>query len=157
MTRRTRTSSHTPSIRSKWYSPSPSSRRTTWAYHVTARETSSALRAKRAARHHPQGGPAAPPLRYLFITDLFIYVFFFFYNQIRQDVGNSFFNHTSNPSLHYIFSLFQAVCCSDSKYCCPAGFTCDSRTASCSRINSNQLSWDTFFGDKRRDFVPRGL
>ncbi|XP_024913512.1 granulin b isoform X2 [Cynoglossus semilaevis] len=51
----------------------------------------------------------------------------------------------------------QAVCCSDSKYCCPAGFTCDSRTASCSRINSNQLSWDTFFGDKRRDFVPRGL
>lgn len=88
---------------------------------------------------------------------LYLCFFFFFTIKWWQDVGNSFFNHTSNPSLHYIFSLFQAVCCSDSKYCCPAGFTCDSRTASCSRINSNQLSWDTFFGDKRRDFVPRGL
>ncbi|KAI1884128.1 hypothetical protein AGOR_G00223260 [Albula goreensis] len=34
----------------------------------------------------------------------------------------------------------KAVCCSDMKHCCPAGYSCDPKTGSCSR--SGALRWD---------------
>ncbi|XP_054455244.1 granulin b [Anoplopoma fimbria] len=49
----------------------------------------------------------------------------------------------------------RAVCCSDSKHCCPAGFSCDLKVGGCSP--DAQLTWDTLIGDRRKDFVPRGL
>ncbi|XP_036408715.1 multiple epidermal growth factor-like domains protein 6 [Megalops cyprinoides] len=44
----------------------------------------------------------------------------------------------------------QAVCCSDMKHCCPAGFTCDPKGGSCSK--SARLRWDSWdmsFGARR--------
>ncbi|KAM9838109.1 granulin b isoform 2-T3 [Aulostomus maculatus] len=49
----------------------------------------------------------------------------------------------------------QAVCCSDLKHCCPARFTCDLTAGGCTQ--QTPLTWDAFFGDRRRDFVPHGL
>ncbi|KAG7515014.1 hypothetical protein JOB18_047598 [Solea senegalensis] len=51
----------------------------------------------------------------------------------------------------------KAVCCSDSKHCCPAGYTCDLKGGGCTVKNTQSLTWDTFFGDRKRDFLPRGL
>nr|XP_046232541.1 granulin b isoform X2 [Scatophagus argus] len=49
--------------------------------------------------------------------------------------------------------LVKAVCCSDSKRCCPAGHTCDLTSGGCTL--QNQLTWDTLFGDRKK--VQRGL
>ncbi|XP_041818405.1 granulin b [Chelmon rostratus] len=49
----------------------------------------------------------------------------------------------------------RAVCCSDSKHCCPAGYTCDLKSGGCSQ--HSQLTWDTLFGDRKKDSVQRGL
>ncbi|XP_059180890.1 granulin b [Centropristis striata] len=48
----------------------------------------------------------------------------------------------------------RAVCCSDSRHCCPFGFSCDLTSASCTQT---QLTWDSLIGDRKKDFVPRGL
>ncbi|KAJ7987703.1 hypothetical protein DPEC_G00329240 [Dallia pectoralis] len=44
----------------------------------------------------------------------------------------------------------QAVCCMDSKHCCPVGYTCDLERGGCSQQAG--LTWD-----KKRDFTPFGL
>lgn len=44
----------------------------------------------------------------------------------------------------------RAVCCSDSKSCCPAGYSCDLSAGGCTP--NTQLTWD-----RRRDVVPHGL
>ncbi|XP_031700113.1 granulin b isoform X1 [Anarrhichthys ocellatus] len=49
----------------------------------------------------------------------------------------------------------RAVCCSDSQRCCPVGYSCDLKAAGCSLLP--QLTWDSLIGDRRKDFVPRGL
>ncbi|XP_022064576.2 granulin b isoform X1 [Acanthochromis polyacanthus] len=43
----------------------------------------------------------------------------------------------------------KAVCCSDSKRCCPAGYSCDLKAGGCSL-----LSWDSLFEDRRAKFGP---
>ncbi|XP_028286498.1 granulin b isoform X2 [Parambassis ranga] len=48
----------------------------------------------------------------------------------------------------------RAVCCSDSKHCCPAGYLCDLKGGGCSA--QSQLTWDSLFGD-RKTYVPHGL
>lgn len=48
----------------------------------------------------------------------------------------------------------RAVCCSDSKHCCPAGFSCDLAAGGCTQ---DRLTWDAWFVDKKKDLVPRGL
>ncbi|XP_024140576.1 granulin b [Oryzias melastigma] len=48
-----------------------------------------------------------------------------------------------------------AVCCMDSKRCCPAGSSCDLKTGGCTL--EPRLTWDTSIGGKRTDFVPQGL
>lgn len=45
----------------------------------------------------------------------------------------------------------RAVCCSDSKHCCPAGYSCDLKAGGC--ILHTQLTWDFFIGDRKKDFV----
>ncbi|XP_062330269.1 granulin b isoform X1 [Osmerus eperlanus] len=49
----------------------------------------------------------------------------------------------------------QAVCCLDGKHCCPMGYTCDLVAGGCSM--QAQLTWGTFFTDKKSDFLPFGL
>ncbi|KAM4624047.1 granulin b isoform 2-T2 [Polymixia lowei] len=49
----------------------------------------------------------------------------------------------------------KAVCCADSKHCCPAGYSCDLVAGGC--IQQTQPTWDTFFSDRKRDFDPLGL
>ncbi|XP_038591786.1 progranulin-like [Micropterus salmoides] len=49
----------------------------------------------------------------------------------------------------------RAVCCSDSKHCCPVGYSCDLKAGGCTA--QNQLTWDILFGDRKKDFVPHGL
>ncbi|TDG97743.1 hypothetical protein EPR50_G00210800 [Perca flavescens] len=50
----------------------------------------------------------------------------------------------------------RAVCCSDSKHCCPAGYSCDLKAGGCSL--HPQLTWDTLIGENRKkDFVRHGL
>ncbi|XP_026207191.1 granulin b [Anabas testudineus] len=49
----------------------------------------------------------------------------------------------------------RAVCCSDSKHCCPVGYSCDKKAGGCTL--KSQLTWDTLVGDRKKDFVPRGL
>ncbi|KAM8730432.1 granulin b isoform 1-T2 [Acanthopagrus schlegelii] len=49
----------------------------------------------------------------------------------------------------------RAVCCSDSKHCCPAGFSCDLESGGCTQ--QDRLSWDSLLGDRKKDFVRRGL
>ncbi|XP_078135049.1 granulin b isoform X1 [Sander vitreus] len=50
----------------------------------------------------------------------------------------------------------QAVCCSDSKHCCPAGSSCDLKAGGCTL--HPQLTWDTLTGENRKkDFVRHGL
>ncbi|XP_039644440.1 granulin b isoform X3 [Perca fluviatilis] len=52
--------------------------------------------------------------------------------------------------------LVKAVCCSDSKHCCPAGYSCDLKAGGCSL--HPQLTWDTLIGENRKkDFVRHGL
>uniref|UniRef100_A0A8C7ZWR7 Granulin b n=1 Tax=Oryzias sinensis TaxID=183150 RepID=A0A8C7ZWR7_9TELE len=48
-----------------------------------------------------------------------------------------------------------AVCCMDSKHCCPAGYSCDLKAGGCTL--EPRLSWDSLIGGKRTDFVPQGL
>ncbi|XP_041829426.1 granulin b [Melanotaenia boesemani] len=48
-----------------------------------------------------------------------------------------------------------AVCCDDSKHCCPSGYSCDLEAGGCTL--QTQLTWDTFLGDRKKDFVPHGL
>ncbi|KAM4524352.1 granulin b isoform 1-T2 [Odontesthes bonariensis] len=45
-----------------------------------------------------------------------------------------------------------AVCCADAAHCCPAGYSCDLKAGGCTR-----LTWDALLGDRKTDFVPRGL
>uniref|UniRef100_UPI003AAD5DEB granulin b n=1 Tax=Centroberyx gerrardi TaxID=166262 RepID=UPI003AAD5DEB len=49
----------------------------------------------------------------------------------------------------------KAVCCADSKHCCPAGYSCDLAAGGCTQ--RTQPIWDTSFWDKKRNFVPLGL
>ncbi|XP_034563417.1 granulin b isoform X1 [Notolabrus celidotus] len=49
----------------------------------------------------------------------------------------------------------KAVCCADSKHCCPAGFSCDMRSKSCTP--RSPLTWDSLFGDRKKDLTPHGL
>lgn len=49
----------------------------------------------------------------------------------------------------------KAVCCSDSRHCCPAGFTCNTAAGGCTW--QSQPTWDVSFWDRERDFVPPGL
>uniref|UniRef100_A0A3Q3F0H4 Granulin b n=1 Tax=Labrus bergylta TaxID=56723 RepID=A0A3Q3F0H4_9LABR len=51
--------------------------------------------------------------------------------------------------------LVKAVCCSDSKNCCPAGFSCDLKSQSCAP--HSPLTWDSLFGDRKKDFNRAGL
>uniref|UniRef100_A0A3Q4NAW1 Granulin b n=1 Tax=Neolamprologus brichardi TaxID=32507 RepID=A0A3Q4NAW1_NEOBR len=51
--------------------------------------------------------------------------------------------------------LFKAVCCFGSKHCCPAGYSCDLKAGGCTL--QTQLTWDSWFGDQKRDTVPHGL
>ncbi|XP_072311978.1 granulin b [Eucyclogobius newberryi] len=48
-----------------------------------------------------------------------------------------------------------AECCPDQKHCCPAGFSCDLTSGEC--IQKNQLSWDSFLPNRKRDFGRPGL
>ncbi|TKS89394.1 Granulins Proepithelin [Collichthys lucidus] len=50
----------------------------------------------------------------------------------------------------------RAVCCSDSKHCCPAGFSCDLKSGGCT-AQSSQLTWDSLFGDRKKDLIQRRL
>ncbi|KAF3704026.1 Granulins Proepithelin [Channa argus] len=49
----------------------------------------------------------------------------------------------------------RAICCSDSKHCCPVGYSCDLKAGGCSL--QTHLIWDSFFGDRKKDFVPHRL
>ncbi|XP_034716513.1 granulin b isoform X4 [Etheostoma cragini] len=49
----------------------------------------------------------------------------------------------------------RAVCCSDSKHCCPAGYSCDLKAGGCTL--HPQLTWDTLIGDRKKNFVRHGL
>ncbi|XP_022598270.1 granulins isoform X5 [Seriola dumerili] len=49
----------------------------------------------------------------------------------------------------------RATCCSDSKHCCPVGYSCDHKSVGCTL--KTQLTWDTLLADRKRDLVPRGL
>lgn len=49
----------------------------------------------------------------------------------------------------------RAVCCSDSKHCCPVGYSCDLKAGGCSL--RTQLTWDSLTGDRKKDFVQHGL
>ncbi|XP_029933758.1 granulin b [Myripristis murdjan] len=49
----------------------------------------------------------------------------------------------------------KAVCCADSKHCCPMGYSCDLAAGGCTQ--RTQPIWDTSFWDRKRDFVPFGL
>uniref|UniRef100_A0AAX7SP20 Granulins domain-containing protein n=1 Tax=Astatotilapia calliptera TaxID=8154 RepID=A0AAX7SP20_ASTCA len=49
----------------------------------------------------------------------------------------------------------RAVCCFDSKHCCPAGYSCDLKAGGCTL--QTQLTWDSWFGDRKRDTVHHGL
>ncbi|XP_034050285.1 granulin b isoform X2 [Thalassophryne amazonica] len=49
----------------------------------------------------------------------------------------------------------RAICCTDSKHCCPVGYSCDLKAGGCSE-QTNQ-TWDVLFGDRKRDLVPFGL
>ncbi|XP_034716514.1 granulin b isoform X5 [Etheostoma cragini] len=51
--------------------------------------------------------------------------------------------------------LVKAVCCSDSKHCCPAGYSCDLKAGGCTL--HPQLTWDTLIGDRKKNFVRHGL
>ncbi|XP_076008133.1 granulin b [Genypterus blacodes] len=42
-----------------------------------------------------------------------------------------------------------AVCCADSKHCCPAGYSCDLQAGGCTQ-QSQPLTWDSFFGGSER-------
>ncbi|KAG7492363.1 hypothetical protein MATL_G00013380 [Megalops atlanticus] len=46
----------------------------------------------------------------------------------------------------------KAVCCSDMKHCCPAGYTCDAVDGSCTR--TGDFNWDFLFRDRKRAFIP---
>lgn len=48
-----------------------------------------------------------------------------------------------------------AVCCSDLRHCCPAGFSCDLTAGAC--IQENGLSWDSLLRHRRRDLLRTGL
>ncbi|KAK2820094.1 hypothetical protein Q5P01_023053 [Channa striata] len=50
--------------------------------------------------------------------------------------------------------LPRAICCPDSKHCCPVGYSCDLKAGGCSL--QTQLIWDSLFGDRNQDFVPYG-
>ncbi|XP_034425893.1 granulin b isoform X2 [Hippoglossus hippoglossus] len=50
----------------------------------------------------------------------------------------------------------RATCCSDSKHCCPEGFSCDVAAGGCT-MERPQLTWDLLSGNRQRDFVPHGL
>ncbi|XP_062270247.1 granulin b [Platichthys flesus] len=50
----------------------------------------------------------------------------------------------------------KATCCSDSKHCCPEGFSCDVAAGGCT-MKKPQLTWDLLSGNRQRDFVPHGL
>lgn len=41
----------------------------------------------------------------------------------------------------------KAVCCSDLKHCCPAGYSCDLTAGGCTQ--QDRLTWDSFFRDKK--------
>lgn len=41
----------------------------------------------------------------------------------------------------------KAVCCSDSKHCCPAGYSCDLQAGGCTR--HSQPTWDILFRDRK--------
>lgn len=49
----------------------------------------------------------------------------------------------------------RAVCCSDSKHCCPAGYSCDLQSGGCTL--QSRLTWDSLIGDRKKNFVQRGL
>nr|CBN81736.1 Granulins [Dicentrarchus labrax] len=49
----------------------------------------------------------------------------------------------------------RAVCCSDSKHCCPAGYSCDLQAGGCTP--QTPLTWDSLLGDRKKDFVQRGF
>ncbi|KAM6896946.1 granulin b [Xenentodon cancila] len=49
----------------------------------------------------------------------------------------------------------QAVCCGDSRHCCPPGYRCDLKTGGCTP--QRQLTWEALFGNRKRDPVPYGL
>ncbi|XP_029312112.1 granulin b isoform X2 [Cottoperca gobio] len=49
----------------------------------------------------------------------------------------------------------RAVCCPDSKHCCPVGYSCDLKAGGCTV--HTQLTWDTLIGDRKKDVVPHGL
>ncbi|XP_041758951.1 granulin b isoform X2 [Coregonus clupeaformis] len=50
----------------------------------------------------------------------------------------------------------KAICCADTKHCCPMGYTCDLERGGCSQ--QAELSWDIFYTHNiKRDFVPFGL
>ncbi|XP_031660746.1 progranulin isoform X1 [Oncorhynchus kisutch] len=47
----------------------------------------------------------------------------------------------------------KAICCVDTRHCCPLGYTCDLERGGCSQ--QAELTWDMFYShDKKRDFVP---
>lgn len=46
----------------------------------------------------------------------------------------------------------RAVCCSDMKHCCPAGYSCDLESGGC--VQQSRPSWDTLFRDRQKDFSP---
>ncbi|KAM9424628.1 granulin b isoform 2-T2 [Pholidichthys leucotaenia] len=43
----------------------------------------------------------------------------------------------------------KAICCPDSKHCCPAGYSCDLTAGGCTP--QSLLTWDSLFGGKRRN------
>ncbi|XP_061563667.1 granulin b [Cololabis saira] len=49
----------------------------------------------------------------------------------------------------------QAVCCADSRHCCPPAHLCDMKTGGCTP--RSQLTWDALLSNRERDSVLRGL
>lgn len=45
----------------------------------------------------------------------------------------------------------RAVCCSDSKHCCPVGYSCDLQAGGCTP--HTRLTWGSLTGDRKKDFV----
>lgn len=92
-------------------------------YHVAARGNSIVPRKTRAVQHRPPSGPAAPRRGYVQWSDSW--------------------NLMLKLCCHgYSSDSRQAVCCSDQKHCCPAGFSCGLKSGSCVQDLS---SWDVWF------------